>query len=930
MAEANKDAVAVEIKASIKKATDEIENFGKELQKAQRQMTLMISKLKSVGQIIQKITGYTDDYITALRLMNMTFDGSADAASKFVKNMSEMTGLDEATLTKQISLFKQLGDSFNMSDEYSTKFAESLTDLSAKLAILYNKDYQTMATTLQRAIQGTQTTLKSMTGIEVTDAAQQFILTSNGINKTVSSLNDAEKAIVNYAAILRQVTSDNNVYANAVNSVAWQKQMLTAQVKRLGAALGGVLYPILQRILPVLNAILMVLTEIIKIFGSFLGFSVESASNINSTADSYKNLASGITSAGKAAKKQLRGFDKLNNITTPSAGGGACGGALGIDKSILGLLDNVDQKFLNIKNKATEIRDKIMEWLGFTKILDENGNLIGWKYEGIKKTLSNIVEWWSKLNTKAKIFTALGLALVFYNIWRMAKKLADILGIKGLLKIFSNLVAFITAKVIIAFNKYIAVIIKVANKMGTLGSGIIGLVATGGGLYLMYDAIKKINTTGSSFLNTIEFLIGAVATFTGVLWLLNAAFAALHIAVSGPVAIAIAALVTALAGLGISLSNHKEQTEESKTATEEFREKLEELDKTAQESYATTEGQASRAEQLKDKLLELVDANGNVIGSQEEAGKIISTLNGLLGTEYDITDGQITLNGKKLDSIEELNKSIDEYCGKLRTEALLEAYREKYIETTKRHAEVQNQLKEKTDKLTEAAGHYNLETEEGAKKFLEDNAGTIKAINGLQGEYDTLSLELEKYEDAAYAASTGSYNKAQELLKKTISDQTQTLSTTQSNLVEKFKETNRTIQSQFDNLRINVPTIVIPTDLDTQKTKSKWSNLIDNILNFKKPTLSGFATGGFPTSGELFMARENGTPELVGQMNGRTAVANNDQITEGIRQATYQGMMSALASTDFGSNVTIEATGDDSGLLNFITFKQKQRDRQYN
>ena len=192
MAEANKDAVAVEIKASIKKATDEIENFGKELQKAQRQMTLMISKLKSVGQIIQKITGYTDDYITALRLMNMTFDGSADAASKFVKNMSEMTGLDEATLTKQISLFKQLGDSFNMSDEYSTKFAESLTDLSAKLAILYNKDYQTMATTLQRAIQGTQTTLKSMTGIEVTDAAQQFILTSNGINKTVSSLNDAE------------------------------------------------------------------------------------------------------------------------------------------------------------------------------------------------------------------------------------------------------------------------------------------------------------------------------------------------------------------------------------------------------------------------------------------------------------------------------------------------------------------------------------------------------------------------------------------------------------------------------------------------------------------------------------------------------------------------------------------------------------------
>ena len=93
-------------------------------------------------------------------------------------------------------------------------------------------------------------------------------------------------------------------------------------------------------------------------------------------------------------------------------------------------------------------------------------------------------------------------------------------------------------------------------------------------------------------------------------------------------------------------------------------------------------------------------------------------------------------------------------------------------------------------------------------------------------------------------------------------------------------------------------------------------------------TIGGFASGGFPTEGELFMAREAG-PELVGQINGRTAVANNDQITDGIRQATYQGMMSALASADFSSNVTIEARGDEEGLMNFISFKQKQRDRQY-
>lgn len=54
----------------------------------------------------------------------------------------------------------------------------------------------------------------------------------------------------------------------------------------------------------------------------------------------------------------------------------------------------------------------------------------------------------------------------------------------------------------------------------------------------------------------------------------------------------------------------------------------------------------------------------------------------------------------------------------------------------------------------------------------------------------------------------------------------------------------------------------------------------------------GFASGGFPNEGQLFYARESG-PELVGTMGGRTAVANNQEITEGIRQAVYDAMMAA-------------------------------------
>ena len=61
------------------------------------------------------------------------------------------------------------------------------------------------------------------------------------------------------------------------------------------------------------------------------------------------------------------------------------------------------------------------------------------------------------------------------------------------------------------------------------------------------------------------------------------------------------------------------------------------------------------------------------------------------------------------------------------------------------------------------------------------------------------------------------------------------------------------------------------------------------------PGVKGRATGGFPESGSLFVANENGNPEMVGSWGGKAAVANNMQITEGIARAVQYGMRSAIA-----------------------------------
>ena len=65
-----------------------------------------------------------------------------------------------------------------------------------------------------------------------------------------------------------------------------------------------------------------------------------------------------------------------------------------------------------------------------------------------------------------------------------------------------------------------------------------------------------------------------------------------------------------------------------------------------------------------------------------------------------------------------------------------------------------------------------------------------------------------------------------------------------------------------------------------------------------------YAEGGFPNQGQMFIAREAG-PELVGNIGNRTAVANNDQIIEGIRQGVYSAVVEANANNNTRQPVNV-------------------------
>ena len=90
-----------------------------------------------------------------------------------------------------------------------------------------------------------------------------------------------------------------------------------------------------------------------------------------------------------------------------------------------------------------------------------------------------------------------------------------------------------------------------------------------------------------------------------------------------------------------------------------------------------------------------------------------------------------------------------------------------------------------------------------------------------------------------------------------------------------------------------------------------------------------YATGGFPASGEMFVARENGIPEMVGRMGNRTAVANNTQIVDGVSDGVSRanesvvnavmaiGSMIVKAVNDKDSNTYLDGQAIATGIYNY-------------
>ena len=161
---------------------------------------------------------------------------------------------------------------------------------------------------------------------------------------------------------------------------------------------------------------------------------------------------------------------------------------------------------------------------------------------------------------------------------------------------------------------------------------------------------------------------------------------------------------------------------------------------------------------------------------------------------------------------------------------------------------------------------------------------TLGVVSGIlstdmKQDFDTITTssgELKKEFETDFA-----------VLRSTIEDAKAKIGDFKDNALKAFDTLKAKITEKMNAIRDAIQNAV---DRIKKMFDFEWSlpKVSLNEFGISGTHVSGFASGGYPTTGQLFMARESGA-ELVGQIGGKTAVANNDQIVQGIEGGVAQG-----------------------------------------
>lgn len=300
-------------------------------------------------------------------VVDVTFGSMSGRVDAFAKDAAKAFGLSETMAKKYMGTYGAMAKSFGITGKAGYDMSAAITGLTGDVASFYNLSQDEAYTKLKSIFTGETESLKDL-GVVMTQTALDQYAMNNGFGKTTAKMTEQEKVMLRYRFVMSQLSDASGDFARTSGSWANQVRILSLQFDALRATIGQGLINAFTPVIQVINTILEKLQTLAAYFKAFTaaifgdasgGGAGNMADSMDSAAGSSGNIADNMGSAANSAKemnRQLAKFDELNNLSSNrNSGGGSGGGGGG------GILGDLDLGMDNVQAQADLISSKIID-----------------------------------------------------------------------------------------------------------------------------------------------------------------------------------------------------------------------------------------------------------------------------------------------------------------------------------------------------------------------------------------------------------------------------------------------------------------------------------------------------------------------------------------------------------------------------------------
>lgn len=930
----------------------------------------------AIGKFVKDSTTMAMGVESSMDNISRNMGESSNVFQQWADTKSKYLGIAKAEAYSYGSTFSNLLGSFQSSTKETADSTQELMKASAIIASKTGKTYDDVANRIRSGMLGSTEAIEDLgvyTNVSMIESTIAFKKFANG--KSWAQLDFKVQQQIRLAAILEQTYSR---YGDTLANTTQSKQaMFLASLKNIQLNIGQAFLPIYNIALPALTSLankLETLTSMFSAFSqSFFGKAITiQTSEIEDSTGAIEGLGDAAETAGKQAKKSIAPFNELNQISSSSGGSNGSSGGIGTGsgaKPPTTTITDVDTGFTKGLEKLKDVIEPTEKALGRLKLaLAPLGNLV---FDNIKSfyidTLVPIGKWvlgeglprlldvgsgllssinWNKLSIS---LTSLNKAIAPFAI-NVGEGL--IIFIETMGDIAKPVIATTTNLIADGINALAKGIKLIPSETAMAVGGAIGGIATS---ILLFNGATSAVTAIKSIKTNFPAMLSAITKYP---------------------LLTVAAGIGAIAGAAITLTEVRFNNSEigkyvkhlndlAKNA-KEFNKEVSEMLASNDEKRKGIESEYAAVEILANKYFDLADKTSLSNQEQllmktyaEELVKAIPELNGMI----DLTTG--AYKGTKDEIIGLISKTKEYYLVQAAQESLIEIAKKQY-EAEKNLKELQEERTNVQELLTEKQNEFKTainETNAGMRTATDDvkkayyhNNTLRKEIEELENTFNTLGTEIGETTTTINGLSTEwdyatdyilEYSGANDTTKKAIDNVKASVKETSNEIVKadipghakksidgfngyflKDSTTNSAITSWLKGVNSTVSNWKVP---DIKVAFSATTDAINEALkgygmynfNMPKPNIRGYATGGFPSAGELFIGNENGI-EMMGRMGNQNVVANNQQIEAGIEEAAYRGFTRAMKDNSSSSNVSVILEGDANGLFKMVQQKSHE------